>query len=72
MDELELWDLITTTMVHNLAELHADAARAADLSSRHSATHQHQESWKKAIQRATTMAPKYEASLRRRDAERPQ
>ena len=71
MSELELWDLITETMMGNLEQMRADAERAANLSAKSPPGHIHQESWKKVVERAATMGPRYEASVRSRAAERP-
>jgi hypothetical protein len=67
----ELWDIITRDMESNLEEIREHASKSARLSAMHLPGHQHQKSWKKAIERQTTMEAQYEASIISREHERP-
>ena len=72
MDRLELWDLITETMMGNVAQMRADSERAANLAESHPPHHGHQKAWRKVMLREETMGPLYEAAIRSRERERPE
>lgn len=68
----ELWDLITRDMQETVLTMQAEAMHAAALSERCRGSHPHQAGWKRTMEKAEVMIPRYESAIRARERERPE